>query len=84
MSRFEIVFLASLCVAIAGGVLLVEAGPLATKWESGDGAAIGITDPSQRQGFQVMRALLLAAGAVGMGMAAWWWMAQRSSRRPAD
>ena len=83
MSRIEIVFLASLCLAIAGGVLLVEAGPLATRWEGGDGAALGITDPVQRQGFQVLGAVLLAAGAVGMGLAAWRWMADRDPRRRA-
>ena len=81
MSRIEIVFLAALCLAIAGGVLLVEAGPLATRWEGGDGASLGITDPTQRQGFQVMGAILLCTGAVGMGLAAWRWMADRHGRR---
>ena len=83
MSRIEIVFLASLCLAIAGGVLLVEAGPLATRWEGGQDGALGITDPTQRQGFQLIGAILLAAGAVGMGLAAWSWMGRRDGpRRP--
>jgi hypothetical protein len=83
MSRIEIVFLAALCLAIAGGVLLVEADPLATRWEGGDRAGPGVTDPAQRQGYQMMGAVLLAAGAVGMGLAAWRWMADRDpGRRP--
>ena len=81
MSRIEVVFLAALCLAIAGGVLLVEAGPLATRWEGGQDGALGITDPTQRQGFQVMGTVLLAAGSLGMGLAAWRWMADRDGRR---
>ena len=84
MSRIEIVFLAALCLAIAGGVLLVEAGPLATRWEAGQGMAVGFIDPAQRQGYQVLGGLLLAAGAVGMGLAAWRWKADRDPRRRAD
>ena len=81
MSRIEIVFLASLCLAIAGGVLIVQAGPLATTWQTGDGASLGVTDPTQRQGFQVMGAILLGTGSVGMVLAAWWWMEGRDGRR---
>jgi hypothetical protein len=74
------VFLVALCLAIAGGVLLVEAGPLATRWESGQGISVGFTDPARRQGYQVLGAVLLAAGAVGLGLAAWRWMERRDGR----
>jgi hypothetical protein len=80
MSRIEVVFLAGLCLAVAGVIVGLEAGPLATRWEHGDNMAVGFTDPADRRAYQVLGLLMAVAGATGMAMSAWRWLAQGGTR----
>jgi drug/metabolite transporter (DMT)-like permease len=80
MSKIEVVFLVGLCLAVAGVAIGLEAGALATHWETGDHMTVGVTDPADRRTYQVLGLLLAVAGAVGMGMAAWRWLAQGGTK----
>ena len=80
MSRIEVVFLVGLCLAIAGVVVGLQAGALATRWETGDGMAVGITDPADRRAYQVLGLLLAVAGATGMALSAWRWLAEGGTK----
>ena len=80
MSRIEVVFLVGLCLAVAGVAIGLEAGALATRWETGSGVSVGVTDPADRRAYQVLGLLLAVAGGVGMAMAARRWLAQGGTK----
>jgi len=81
MSRVETVFLIGLVLAIAGVVLFVSSGSLATHWQEEPSRALGgMTDPDLRFSYRLGGAVLAVAGLVALGMAAWRWLGNAPSR----
>jgi hypothetical protein len=78
MKRTNVVVLIGACVAAVGSFLALQAGSLATRWESlGEGVWGGETDPALRQTYHQIGLMAFGFGVALLAMAAWNWMAAR-------
>jgi hypothetical protein len=74
MNRVSVVFVVGACVAVAGVLVALSAGSLATNWQRGDGGSIGFVNSSLRGTYQTIGLCLLCAGLSTLVLAAWRWM----------
>ncbi len=82
--RTLVVFLVGVGAVLAGAVLSLEAGRLATTWrptENGRGW-VGFTNPAARASYQDLGLFALCLGVVLLAVAAWSWAAEARQTTP--